>query len=114
MTSLLDTIRLGDLVLPNRIAMAPVTRSRSGRDGVSTVDNAAYYAQRASAGLIVSEAVNVSANSAAFELAPGLYDTAQVAGWRRPPSTTTCTCCRPMARWRTASTAASQPRPPAP
>lgn len=83
MTSLLDSIRLGDLVLPNRIAMAPVTRSRSGRDGVPTIDNAAYYAQRASAGLIVSEAVNVSANSAAFELAPGLYDAAQVAGWRR-------------------------------
>jgi 2,4-dienoyl-CoA reductase-like NADH-dependent reductase (Old Yellow Enzyme family) len=63
--------------------MAPVTRSRSGRDGVPTADNAAYYAQRASAGLIVSEAVNVSPNSAAFELAPGLHSAAQAAGWRR-------------------------------
>ena len=83
MTSLLDPIRLGDLALPNRIAMSPVTRARSGRDGVPTPDNAAYYAQRATAGLIVSEAVNVSANSAAFELAPGLYDEAQMAGWTR-------------------------------
>jgi len=83
MTSLFDPIRLGALDLPNRIAAAPVTRSRSGRDGVPTADNAAYYAQRASAGLIVSEAVNVSPDSAAFELAPGLYSPQQVAGWTR-------------------------------
>ena len=83
MTSLFDPIRLGDLTLPNRIAMAPVTRARSGRDGVPTEANAAYYAQRAGAGLIVSEATNVSPNSAAFELAPGLYGPAQVNGWRR-------------------------------
>jgi 2,4-dienoyl-CoA reductase-like NADH-dependent reductase (Old Yellow Enzyme family) len=83
MTSLLDPLRLGDLVLPNRIAMAPVTRARSGRDGVPTAANAAYYAQRATAGLIVSEATNVSPNSAAFELAPGLYNQAQTDGWRR-------------------------------
>jgi len=83
MTGLFDPIRLGDLILPNRIAMAPVTRARSGRDGVPTEANAAYYAQRAGAGLIVSEATNVSPNSAAFELAPGLYSPAQVHGWRR-------------------------------
>lgn len=83
MSSLFDPVRLGDLDLPNRIAAAPVTRSRSGRDGVPTADNAAYYAQRASAGLIVSEATNVSPNSAAFELAPGLHREDQVAGWKR-------------------------------
>jgi 2,4-dienoyl-CoA reductase-like NADH-dependent reductase (Old Yellow Enzyme family) len=83
MASLFDPIRLGDLALPNRIAMAPVTRARSNLDGVPTVANAAYYAQRATAGLIVSEATNVSPNSAAFELAPGLYTLAQVAGWRQ-------------------------------
>jgi N-ethylmaleimide reductase len=82
MASLFDPIRLGDLNLPNRIAMAPVTRARSGHDGIPTTANAAYYAQRATAGLIVSEATNVSPNSAAFELAPGLYTPAQVAGWR--------------------------------
>lgn len=83
MNNLLAPIHLGSLVLPNRIAMAPVTRARSGHDGIPTSANAAYYAQRASAGLIVSEAVNVSRNSAAFELAPGLYNQAQVLGWRR-------------------------------
>jgi N-ethylmaleimide reductase len=83
MSILLSPISLGDLVLPNRIAMAPVTRSRAGRDGVPTETNAAYYAQRASAGLIVSEATNVSPNSAAFELAPGIYEDAQVIGWRK-------------------------------
>lgn len=83
MSSLFDPVRLGDLDLPNRIAAAPVTRSRSGHDGVPTADNAAYYAQRASAGLIVGEATNVSPDSAAFELAPGLYREDQVAGWRR-------------------------------
>jgi len=83
MTTLLQPISIGDLILPNRIAMAPVTRARSGRDGVPTGDNAVYYAQRAKAGLIISEATNVSRNSAAFELAPGLYDQAQVLGWRR-------------------------------
>lgn len=83
MTSLFDPIHLGDLILPNRIAMSPVTRARSGRDGIPTSDNAAYYAQRAGAGLIVSEATNVSIDSAAFELAPGLIDAAQTSGWRR-------------------------------
>jgi 2,4-dienoyl-CoA reductase-like NADH-dependent reductase (Old Yellow Enzyme family) len=83
MASILDPVRLGNLSLPNRIAMAPVTRARSGHDGVPTADNAQYYAQRASAGLIVSEATNVSPDSAAFELAPGLYTAAQTEGWRR-------------------------------
>ncbi|MDN4051727.1 alkene reductase [Massilia sp. YIM B02763] len=83
MTNLFDPIHLGDLILPNRIAMSPVTRARSGRDGIPTSDTAAYYAQRAGAGLIVSEATNVSIDSAAFELAPGLYDEAQIRGWRR-------------------------------
>lgn len=82
MTSLFDPIQLGDLRLPNRIAMAPVTRARAGRAGVPGEDNARYYAQRATAGLIVSEAVNVAPESAAFELAPGLYADAQTAGWR--------------------------------
>jgi N-ethylmaleimide reductase len=71
MSILLSPTSIGDLVLPNRIAMAPVTRSRAGQDGVPTDINAAYYAQRASAGLIISEATNVSPNSAAFVHAAG-------------------------------------------
>lgn len=82
MSGLLTPVRLGALALPNRILMAPVTRSRSGPDGVPTALNACYYAQRASAGAIVSEAADVSPESAAFDRAPGLYSDAQVAGWR--------------------------------
>ncbi|MRW92912.1 alkene reductase [Duganella sp. FT80W] len=83
MNKLLQPIQLGDLTLNNRVAMAPITRARSGADGVPVALNAAYYAQRASAGLIITEATNVSPNSAAFELAPGIYNDAQVAGWSR-------------------------------
>lgn len=82
MTTLFTPIALGDLTLGNRIAMAPVTRARTGRDGVPTALAATYYAQRASAGLIVTEATNVSPDSAAFELAPGIFTEAQVAGWK--------------------------------
>ncbi|MFL6708955.1 MAG: alkene reductase [Massilia sp.] len=82
MNSLLQPLRAGQLQLSNRIAMAPLTRARSGPGGMPTAQNALYYAQRASAGLIVSEATNVSRDSAAFDNAPGIYAPAQVAGWR--------------------------------
>jgi N-ethylmaleimide reductase len=82
MNQLLQTIQIGDLTFNNRIAMAPITRARAGEDGVPVALNAEYYAQRASAGLIITEATNVSPNSAAFELAPAIYNDAQVAGWR--------------------------------
>lgn len=80
--NLLAPVALGDLTLANRIVMAPLTRARAGADGVPTALNALYYGQRASAGLIISEATNVSPRSAAFELAPGIYNDEQVAGWR--------------------------------
>ncbi|HYZ64252.1 MAG TPA: alkene reductase, partial [Acetobacteraceae bacterium] len=82
MASLFDPVRIGDLDLPNRVAMAPMTRSRAGAGDVPTAMNAVYYAQRAEAGLIISEATNVSPNSCAFEKAPGIYSPAQTAGWR--------------------------------
>ncbi len=82
MTALLETYRLGDLELPNRLVMSPLTRARAGLDGVPTALMAEYYAQRASAGLLVSEATNVSPLSCPFERAPGLYDAAQVEGWK--------------------------------
>jgi len=82
MKALLKPLHLGDLSLKNRVAMAPVTRSRSGTDGVPTSTNAEYYEQRSSAGLIISEATNISPMSAAFELAPGLYTDGQVKGWK--------------------------------
>jgi N-ethylmaleimide reductase len=83
MNQLLQSIQIGDVTFNNRIAMAPITRARAGADGVPIALNAEYYAQRATAGLIITEATNVSPNSAAFELAPAIYNDAQVAGWRR-------------------------------
>jgi N-ethylmaleimide reductase len=80
--SLFDPIVAGDLELPNRVAMAPLTRCRTADGDVPTALNASYYSQRAGAGLIISEATNVSSESCAFEKAPGIYSVAQVAGWR--------------------------------
>ena len=82
MTTLLEPYRLGDLELPNRLVMAPLTRARATADGVPTALMAEYYAQRASAGLLVSEATNVSPLSCPFERAPGLFNEAQVKGWK--------------------------------
>jgi N-ethylmaleimide reductase len=73
---------LGGMALPNRVVMAPMTRTRAGVDRVPTPAMAEYYAQRASAGLIVSECVAISADAASIIRAPGLYTPAQVAGWQ--------------------------------
>lgn len=81
MTTLLDSFRLGDLELPNRLIMAPLTRARATVKGVPTAPMAEYYAQRATAGLLISEATNVSAMSNPFERAPGLFTDQQVEGW---------------------------------
>jgi N-ethylmaleimide reductase len=77
-------LRLGDLELPNRIVMAPLTRNRAthGADVASELA-ATYYSQRASAGLIVSEGTQVSRQGQGYVWTPGLYSEAQVAGWRR-------------------------------
>ena len=60
MAALFESLKLGSLELPNRILMAPLTRARAGRDGVPNELMAAYYAQRAGAGLIISEATGIS------------------------------------------------------
>jgi N-ethylmaleimide reductase len=72
---------LGDLALPNRIVMAPLTRNRSGKEGIPTPLMAEYYAQRASAGLIISEATQISAEGQGYEGTPGIYTDPQLAGW---------------------------------
>ena len=82
MPTLFDPIELGALKLANRIAMAPLTRARSNREGVPTALMAEYYAQRASAGLIISEATGISREGLGWPNAPGLWNDAQVAGWR--------------------------------
>lgn len=83
MAALFDPLSLRSLELPNRVAMAPLTRCRAGEGDVPQPISAIYYKQRASAGLIITEATNISPASCAFEKAPGIYSTAQVEGWRK-------------------------------
>jgi len=80
---LLGSTRLGPLDLPNRVVMAPMTRNRANRALEPTASTATYYAQRASAGLIVTEATQVSAAAAGYPFTPGIYTEGQVAAWRR-------------------------------
>ncbi|MFE7854199.1 alkene reductase [Streptomyces sp. NPDC057403] len=82
MTTLFDSYRLGDLTLPNRVVMAPMTRVRAAAGGLATASMAAYYAQRATAGLIVSEGVQPSLLGQSSPGTPGLHTDEQVAAWR--------------------------------
>ncbi|MFE0578806.1 alkene reductase [Streptomyces sp. NPDC058874] len=75
--------RLGGLELPNRLVMAPLTRNRAGADGVPGALMATYYAQRASAGLIIAEAAAPNAVGQTYPHIPGIHTPAQIAGWRR-------------------------------
>lgn len=80
---LFTPIQLGALSLPNRIVMAPLTRNRSDMHNVPTEMNVRYYRQRASAGLIISEATQISPQGVGYPLTPGIHNDAQVEGWRR-------------------------------
>jgi len=82
MPSLFDPIQLGAITAPNRILMAPLTRGRATREHVPTPLMAQYYAQRASAGLIISEATGISQQGLGWPFAPGLWSDAQVAAWK--------------------------------
>ena len=79
---LLQPVQMGPITLANRVVMAPLTRSRARAGGVPDALNATYYAQRASAGLIVSEATNISPQGRGYALTPGIFTAAQGAGWR--------------------------------
>ncbi len=82
-TDLFQAVTLGgDLALTNRIVMAPLTRSRAGRGDVQGPMNAEYYGQRASAGLIIAEATQISQQGKGYAFTPGIYTDEQVAGWR--------------------------------
>jgi N-ethylmaleimide reductase len=74
--------QVGAIAVANRIAMAPLTRSRAGMDGVHSPLAIDYYRQRASAGLIISEATNISQQGRGYALTPGIYTDAQVAAWK--------------------------------
>jgi N-ethylmaleimide reductase len=82
-TDLFSPVKFGGLELANRIVMAPLTRSRMKDDGVPNEMHAIYYAQRASAGLIISEATNISAQGRGYAQTPGIWTDEQVAGWKK-------------------------------
>jgi N-ethylmaleimide reductase len=82
-SAVLQPYKLGDMSLPNRVVMCPLTRSRSSDEGVPPDFAADYYAQRATAGLIISEATNISAQARGYALTPGIWAPAQVEAWQR-------------------------------
>ena len=82
MSSLHDSLRLGALTLPNRIIMAPLTRCRASAGRVPNPMMAKYYVQRASAGLILSEATAVDPMGVGYPDTPGIWSPEHVAGWK--------------------------------
>lgn len=83
MTTLFTPLEIGHLKLPNRLIMAPLTRSRAGAGNVPHALNALYYAQRASAGLIISEATQVCPEGQGYLSTPGIHSAEQVEGWKK-------------------------------
>lgn len=81
MATLFDPVRIGAWDLPNRILMAPLTRARAGAERIPNALMAEYYAQRASAGLIISEATSVTPMGAGYADTPGVWSSEQVQGW---------------------------------
>jgi N-ethylmaleimide reductase len=82
MTTLFDPLKVGAFDLPNRIVMAPLTRNRAP-DAIPTLLMATYYAQRASAGLLITEATAITHQAQGYADVPGLYGTEQLDGWKR-------------------------------
>ncbi|WP_291012282.1 alkene reductase [Hydrogenophaga sp.] len=82
MTTLFDPLQMGALALPNRIVMAPLTRNRAP-DAIPTPLMATYYAQRATAGLLITEATAITHQAQGYADVPGLYGTEQLDGWKR-------------------------------
>ncbi|OYV41998.1 MAG: alkene reductase [Acidocella sp. 20-61-6] len=82
MPSLFDPLTLGDITLPNRIIMAPLTRARAGVERIPNALMAQYYAERATAGLIISEATSVTPMGVGYADTPGLWSAEQVEGWK--------------------------------
>ncbi|MCS0497687.1 alkene reductase [Ancylobacter sp. MQZ15Z-1] len=80
--ALFSPTRIGAIEAANRIAMAPLTRSRAGMDGVHSPLAVDYYRQRASAGLIITEATNISRQGRGYAFTPGIYTPAHVEAWR--------------------------------
>ena len=83
MSDLFSPVKLGSIALSNRIVMAPLTRNRASMEGVPQEINVTYYEQRASAGLIITEATPISPMGHGYPLLPGIYTDAQIAGWKK-------------------------------
>lgn len=83
MTTLFSPIQLGPYTLPNRMAMAPMTRNRAGAGNVPQPLNVEYYVQRASAGLIITEGSQIAADAVGYPATPGIHSAEQIAGWKR-------------------------------
>ncbi|NCA26898.1 MAG: alkene reductase [Methylophilaceae bacterium] len=83
MADLFSPVKLGGIALSNRIVMAPLTRNRAGEGGVPQEINVKYYEQRASAGLIITEATPISPMGHGYPLLPGIYTDAQIVGWKK-------------------------------
>lgn len=81
--NLFAPLSVGDIEVANRVVMAPLTRSRADMDGVHSPLAVEYYRQRASAGLIISEATNISREGRGYAFTPGIYTHAHIAAWRR-------------------------------
>src|SRR5215831_16441399 len=80
--NLFSPVEVGPLALRNRVVMAPLTRSRAGPENVPNQLNALYYAQRASAGLIISEATQISPEGQGYISTPGIHSAEQIEGWK--------------------------------
>src|SRR5215470_14033139 len=81
-TDLFSPVEVGPLRLPNRVAMAPLTRSRAAAGNVPTQLHALYYAQRASAGLIIAEATQIVPEGQGYISTPGIHSREQIEGWK--------------------------------
>ncbi len=83
MSDLFSPVKLGSIAMSNRMVMAPLTRNRSSMEGVPQDINVTYYEQRATAGLVITEATPISAMGHGYPLLPGIYTDAQVDGWKK-------------------------------
>src|SRR3979411_136836 len=81
--NLFEPYKLGPITLPNRLVMAPLTRNRAVEGRVPSPLAVEYYGQRASAGLLITEASQVSQQGQGYQDTPGIYSREQVAGWRK-------------------------------
>ncbi|HSH87103.1 MAG TPA: alkene reductase [Methylophilus sp.] len=80
---LFSPLTLGAIALKNRVVMAPLTRNRAGEGGVPQAINVTYYEQRATAGLIITEATPITPMAHGYPALPGIYTDAQIAGWKK-------------------------------